>query len=150
VASNDKQIINGPRIESNFVSSAPGCSAQSLSYPEGGMVVDPQGDLWITDRSNYRALRFPAVVSKPFLAVSSELPKNTAKKSISIRGNAADPNGISRVRYQLGEGAWKTAGGTTKWKITPNLKKGENTIRIIAEDPWGDLSRRKVIKITRK
>lgn len=141
---------NGVIGQPDFASSEPGCSAQSLSAPEGGMAVDSQGDLWITDRSNNRALRFPAVVSKPLLAVTSELPKNTGKKSITIRGNAADPNGISRVRYQLGDGAWKTASGTTKWKITPNLKKGENTIRIIAEDPWGDLSRRKVIKITRK
>ncbi len=136
--------------QADFVSAAAGCDSQSLSYPDGGMLVDPEGDLWVTDRTNNRALRFPAVASKPVVIVTSEFSKTTKKKTITLKGTATDPNGVSRVRYQVGEGPVKTATGTGRWKITRHLSKGKNKIRIFAEDPWGDLSRNKVITITRK
>lgn len=136
--------------QADFTTAVPGTSAQSLNYPEGGMHVDDGGDLWVPDRNNNRVLRFHAVASKPLLTLTSDFSKTTKRKTVTLKGTATDPNGISRVRYQIGDGSWKTATGTGKWKFTPSLKKGKNKIRILAEDPWGDLSKNKVLSITRK
>lgn len=141
---------NGVVGQPDFITANSETTAQSLSYPEGGMLVDSQGDLWVADRSNNRVLRFPALASKPVVTVTSEVSKTTKKKTITLKGTATDPNGISRVRYQVGDGPVKTATGTGKWKLTRHLGKGKNTIRIFAEDPWGDLSKNKVVTITRK
>lgn len=141
---------NGVLGQPDFGTANYGTTAQVMTYPEGSMLVDDDGDLWVPDRFNSRVLRFPAVASRPVLAVTSEVSKTTKKKSITLKGTATDPNGISRVRYQIGDGPVKTATGTGKWKFTRRLSKGKNKIRIFAEDPWGDLSKNKVINITRK
>lgn len=134
----------------DFTSVTGGLSAQAINYPQGGMAVDSEGNLWMTDRYNNRALRFPATVSNPTLAVASEVPKKTRQRSISIRGSAKDPEGISRVRYSLNDGPFRRATGGQRWNFSQNLKKGENRITIIAEDPWGDLSKERTLRIIRK
>ena len=134
----------------DFVTGAEGYTADGLRYPEGSMFVDDLGRLWVSDRYNSRVLRFPAVISKPVVTITPPVPKETTKKSITIKGAASDPNGISKVRYQINGGALKTAKGSSQWRITSSLKEGDNKISIFAEDPWGDLSRKKVVRITRK
>ncbi len=136
--------------QADFVSNLTDTTEQSLSYPNGNPFVDDQGALWVVDSSNYRILRFPAVISQPVVTVTAQVAKKTKKKSVKIKGIATDPNDISRVQYQLGSGALKTASGNTAWNFTQNLKKGKNTITLFATDVWGDESARSVIKITRK
>lgn len=134
----------------DFITGDNGLSEQFLSAPQGGMAVDPAGNLWITDRGNNRALRFPAVASRPTLTVTSRIPRTIRSRTITIRGTASDPNGISGVGYRAGKGPLKEADGATRWNLTQNLKMGENQIIISAEDPWGDLSKQKIVRITRK
>jgi sugar lactone lactonase YvrE len=136
--------------QADFVSSVYDFTAQNFYSPQGGMLVDPAGSLWVTDRSSNRVLRFPAVVSLPSVTVTNTIPKKTDNKNLTIKGLASDPNGIVRVTYQLGDGNVKQATGTGSWRITQKLKKGKNKISIFAEDPWGDVNRQKVITVTRK
>lgn len=136
--------------QADFITDDSGTTDQALYSPQGGMVVDPSGNLWVADRSNNRILRFPAFVSRPVLTVASQVPKTTRSRSITIKGTASDPNGLDSVHYRLGEGSLKEAEGAKRWKFTQALKRGENRIIITAEDSWGDLSKKKVIKITRK
>lgn len=134
----------------DFVSNATGDPQTSFSYPKGGMVVDAEGALWLTDRFNSRVLRFPAVVSIPKLTVTSSVPKTTRSRSVTIQGKASDPNRLVRVRYRVGDGPLQVADGLRDWEFTQPLVKGENRIIITAQDTWGDLSERKILKITRK
>lgn len=134
----------------DFVTALYDITDKALYSPQGGMLVDAGGNLWVNDRSSNRVLRFPAVVSRPVLTVTSSVPKTTRARSITIQGRASDPNRLARVRYRLGDGPLKVAEGKRSWQFTQTLKMGENRIIITAEDTWGDLSERKVIKITRK
>ncbi len=121
--------------------------------------IDGEDDLWIPDTGNNRVLRFASVaspvvdpkpvVTKPTLTVVGKLPKQTQKKKITIKGTAADPDGIARVQYNIGTGPLQTATGTTNWEIEPKLKKGKNTINVFATDAKGDKSSEQVIKIKR-
>lgn len=135
-------------------------TAQGLSFPSISPFVDSTGSLWVTDYLDSRVLRYPAspiiidppVVDKtsPLLTVSGKVPVSTAKKSITLNGKASDASGIKSVQYSLGTGKLKTATGTTKWQLKVNLMKGKNTLTIIATDMVGNVSGRKVFKITRK
>jgi sugar lactone lactonase YvrE len=139
-------VIGQPDYNSNTAST----STQGLSSPAYNPFVDTTGSLWVPDYGNNRVLRYPAVATLPTVAVAGKFKKPTSKKKITLKGTANDPNGISLVQYKIGKGPLKPAVGTTAWQITTPLKKGKNTITIIATDPWGDVSVNKVIKIKRK
>ncbi len=134
----------------DFVTSSAGLSDRKLASAFIKPFIDTKGDLWVPDSNNNRILRFPADVTAPLLAVTGIVPKSTKKKKITINGTASDQYGVSRVQFQVGKGALQTAAGTTTWQIIPKLKKGRNTISIIATDTVGNLSVKKVIKIKRK
>jgi sugar lactone lactonase YvrE len=116
-----------------------------LSWP----FVDAVGNLWIGDRENRRALRFPPDVTKPLLTLTGTVPKKTTSKSLVIKGTASDAFGVSKIQYRIGSGALKTASGTTNWQFTAALKKGKNTITIFATDSVGNVSLNKVVKVKR-
>jgi sugar lactone lactonase YvrE len=125
-------------------------SAQSLNFPFYSPFVDINGSLWVPDTFDNRVLRYPAVASLPVVAVRSKFIKPITKPNAILKGTASDPNGIAFVQYRIGKGPLKTATGTTAWQIRTPLKKGKNLITVTATDPWGDVSRGKIIKITRK
>jgi len=143
-------IADGVIGQPDFVSGTSNTTAQGLSIPEGGMLVDAAGSLWVTDYGNNRVLRFPATASKPLVRVNGRFPAKTKRATITIRGTASDPNGVSRILHRTGNGAWSNAAGTTTWQFTRKLKKGKNKITIFAQDPWGDQSIPRVITVTRK
>ena len=111
--------------------------------------VDTTGSLWIADSDNNRVLRFSPDATPPLLAVTAP-SKVTKKPKLVIKGTASDTYGISKVEYRIGKGPLKLATGTTAWSFKANLKKGKNTITIIATDVDGIQSLRKVVKINRK
>jgi sugar lactone lactonase YvrE len=126
--------------------------------------VDASGNLWVPDLGNSRVLRFspvdpppvivpPVVVvdkTAPLLVLSTKIPKLVTKPQLLLKGTASDASGIKSVQYRLGKAALKTAKGTTTWQIKLPLKKGKNTLTLLATDTAGNVSLNKVIKINRK
>jgi uncharacterized protein (TIGR03437 family) len=73
-------------------------SNTSLCYPKG-IVVDPQGNLYVADSFNGRVLRFPAPFSQPFGQVTADLVLGQSSFTSSIKdpSNAtmASPYGVA-------------------------------------------------------
>ena len=133
----------------DFTTRTTGTTAQSLRFPYYSPFADSAGKLWVPDTGNNRVLRFSPDATPPLLAVTAPA-KVTKKPKITVKGTASDTYGISKVEYRIGKGPFKLATGTTVWSFRVNLKKGKNTITVIATDVDGIRSLRKVIKITRK
>ncbi|NJM38782.1 MAG: hypothetical protein HC845_13435 [Akkermansiaceae bacterium] len=87
-------------------------------------------------------------IEKPAITSVKKVPKKTFSKSIVISGTASDNIGVASVQYRVGKAKPKTATGTTSWSLTAKLKKGANTITIIATDAAGNATTRS-IKIRR-
>jgi sugar lactone lactonase YvrE len=141
----------------DFTTKLPSTTRRGLRSPYIKPFVDTKGCLWISDNDNHRILRFsppaPIVVADktaPLLVISTKVPKMTTKAQFLLKGTARDASGIKSVQYRLGKAAPKNAKGTTSWKIKANLKKGVNTLSLIATDSAGNVSKNKIIKITRK
>jgi sugar lactone lactonase YvrE len=114
-----------------------------------GMAFDPAGHLWVGDYDNHRVLRFLSDRSAASAVLVGKAPKKTTREKLVLKGTAADLNGISRVQYRLGKGAFKIAAGTTAWRISTRLKPGKNTIEIVAVDSVGNVSPAKRVKVKR-
>lgn len=151
---NASSLLSGAKAtgvvgQPDFVTSAAATTNRGLSGVFLQPCVDATGSLWVPDTNNNRVLRFPPDVTKPLLTLTGTPPKKTTKKNVTIKGTASDAYGISKVQYRIGTGAVKTASGTTSWQFTGALKKGKNTITIIATDSVGNVSLSKVVKIKR-
>lgn len=140
---------NGVVGQPDFATSTPAVTAKGSIHTFCQAFVDPSGNLWIADTEHNRLLRFAPDTTKPVLVVTSNVPKTTTKKTITIKGTANDAFGISKVRYQVNGGNLKTATGTTSWQFKANLKLGNNTIKIFAVDSVGNKSVIKTLKVTR-
>lgn len=79
-----------------------------------------------------------------------KVPRTTSSGNVTIKSSASDPSGIARVRYRVGKGAFKTAVGTTAWKLSAKLEPGKNTIEIVTIDSFGSVSAAKRVKVTRE
>lgn len=127
-----------------------GTTAQKLSRTYGGLDFDAAGKLWVIDAGNQRALRFPGDFTATAPTVKGKVPKSVTKGKLSLKGTAADPNGIATVRFRVGKGPFKTAVGTTAWKLSAKLKPGKNTIEIVMVDTFGNVSPAKRVKVKRQ
>jgi sugar lactone lactonase YvrE len=134
----------------DFVTNTATTTDRGLKSPFMMPSVDSTGSLWVSDRGNNRVLRFPPDVTRPLLTLTGTVPKTIKKKTVVIKGTASDAYGISKIQYRIGTGALKTASGTTSWQFTASLKKGKNTITIIATDSVGNVSLSKVVRVKRK
>ena len=133
----------------NFTTNTSSTTAQGLKLPGYSPFVDGTGSLWVTDEVNHRVLRFAPDATPPLLTVTAPA-KVTKKPKLLIKGTASDTYGISKVEYRINSGPLRLATGTTAWRFTAKLKKGENKITILATDVDGIPSARQTLKITRK
>lgn len=142
-------IPDGVIGQPNLNTITTGTTAQKLAGPYGGLDFDATGNLWVTDYVNNRALRFPGdfVAAPP--TVTGKVPKSVKGGKLSLKGTAADLNGISAVRFRVGKGPFKAAIGTTAWKLSAKLKPGKNTIEIVAVDSFGNVSPARKVKVKR-
>jgi sugar lactone lactonase YvrE len=124
-------------------------TAQKLAGPYGGLDFDAAGNLWVSDYTNHRALRFPGDYTVASPSLTGKAPKSVTKGKLSLKGTATDPNGIAEIRFRVGKGPIKTAVGTTAWKLSAKLKPGKNTIEIVAVDSFGNVSAAKRVKVKR-
>lgn len=87
----------------------------------------------------------------PQVKLTSPRTVSTKKSSFTIRGTAADADGVKKVQVKRGKnGALQPATGTTEWRYLASLKPGVNTFLIIATDGAGNKSSAISVKITRK
>ena len=56
---------------------------------------------------------------------------------VTLRGTALDNAGVTAVRYQLNNGLWTLATGTSNWTATALMGAGTNTLGVFAEDAAG-------------
>lgn len=146
---NTGSAADGVVGQPNFMTNTATTTNRGLATSECQPFVDAGGNLWAADSDNNRVLRFPPDITKPLLTLTGTVPKKTTKKNVVIKGTASDTYGISKVQYRIGTGVLKTASGTTSWQFAAPLKKGKNTITIIATDSVGNVSLSKVVKIKR-
>jgi sugar lactone lactonase YvrE len=141
-------VLGQPDFTTNSVPTTP--TDRTLNRPEVGLVFDANGALWVADSYYNRVLRFsPDRFAAPPV-VQGKVPKSTSKSSLALRGSASDPGGVAQVRFRVGKGAFKTAGGTTSWRFTAKLKPGRNTIEIVTVDTLGNTSLAKKVTVTRQ
>jgi sugar lactone lactonase YvrE len=133
----------------DFMSNSGSVTRRGMAFPHYRPFVDGNGSLWIAEKSNHRVLRFSPDATPPLLTVTAPA-KITKKPKLTIKGTATDTYGISKVEYRLNKGPLKLATGTTAWSFTAKLKKGKNTLTILATDVDGIPSLSQIIKITRK
>ena len=115
-------VVGKPNLTTSGFTSL---DARGLSSPSHSPFVDSTGSLWVPDQSNRRVLRY------------APLPN-------------AVPDVTANVQYRVNDGPLITATGTTSWSFRSKLKKGKNTITVIATDNNDIASLKLVIKIKRK
>jgi len=146
----DGAAADGVIGQPDFTTTTPGLSERKLGGVYIGMALDAAGRLWVSDSDNNRILRFSPDRTAAPPTVTSKSPKTTASASLALKGTAADPSGISQVRFRVGKAAFKTAAGTTSWSFKAKLKPGKNKIEIVAVDALGNVSAAKRVKVTRQ
>lgn len=129
---------------------AAGVTAQVLDGPYGGLDFDAAGRLWVTDYNNNRTLRFTGDFTATTPTLTGKAPKSVTKGKLSLKGTAADANGIAAVQFRVGKGPFRNAIGTTAWKLSAKLKPGKNTIEVVTVDSFGNTSPPKRVKVTRQ
>jgi sugar lactone lactonase YvrE len=125
----------------DFTTGTGGTTERSL-YGPAFMAFDRAGHLWVAATSNERVLRFSPdwMAARP--KVTGRVPKMTTREALSIKGTAADRNGIAEIRYRVGgKGAFRKAKGTETWRFRARLKPGKpNLIEIVMIDGAGNTS----------
>jgi hypothetical protein len=81
-------------------------------------------------------------VQRPTITISnSTWPKGILTNSaIIVRGAASDNNRVATVSYQLNDGPWMDAIGTTNWTAPVELVTGTNVFRAFSVDTTGNRS----------
>ncbi len=64
----------------------------------------------------------------------------TNATSITLQGTASDNLQVATVRYQIGNGAFQNANGTTTWSVQIPLTLGTNTVTVKSIDTAGNES----------
>ena len=81
----------------------------------------------------------PGIPHVSITGPTSDGEYTASKSSIPLSGTASDNDGIVKVTWTNSQGGSGTADGTTNWSVTSiDLKTGDNTITVIAEDAKGN------------
>ncbi|MCB1204913.1 MAG: NHL repeat-containing protein [Verrucomicrobiae bacterium] len=127
----------------NFVSDASVADARTFGTP-AGIALGPEGGLLIVQSFQRRVLRF-----SPFRTPTIRFTRTKASTSSPVFTTSGRATGeVTRVRYRVGNSAFRTANGTNSWKARVKLRSGSNKIFAFAEGPGGEssLARQTVIK----
>ena len=80
-------------------------------------------------------------VSNPTLTIKSPLPNKPYSNAVfTIQGTASDNVAVQQVQFNLNNGGWQAADGTTNWSKQVWLTTGANTLQTYAVDTSGNKS----------
>lgn len=115
---------------------------------------------WIpTDPSNsgnnFMAVDSVSVAANPptdFRPTIAPKPKRvkTSRRRVTIRGTAADDNGVNRVEYKAGKGGFKKAKGTSRWRAKVTLDRTRTKVLVRSVDTANQRSKKKKVIVIRK
>jgi len=131
-----------------FAFGTAGAGDGQFNVPQG-IAVSASGIVYVADSFNGRIQRWqitekaPTVPAAPQMSISGKKKVVVTSAKVVIKGSVA--GSVTSVTYRVGsKGSFKTASGTTTWKINAVLKAGKNTISIVAHGPGGDSAPAKV------
>lgn len=122
-------LVAGPSVSSNKLKGAAVGASRPITLDAPILAVDAKG---------------------PSLVVKGDLKFTTDDASVKIRGQAADKNGVSVVRFKVNDGALKDVVGKETWVFTAKLRLGVNKIKVFALDLANNRSDIVTLTITRK
>src|SRR5205809_8015255 len=80
-------------------------------------------------------------VMKPTVSIVSPVAySRVTNGTVTLQGHAADNKAVAQVVYQLGNGPFQLATGTSNWSGSLALVPGPNTIRVKSVDMAGNES----------
>jgi hypothetical protein len=89
----------------------------------------------LTVQANFKDIQNPTVI------ITNALPGGTLNNgNFIVRGTAADNDQVVMVKYQLNNGGWQNATGTTNWAAPVNLVTGTNVFQVYSVDAQGNAS----------
>jgi hypothetical protein len=79
--------------------------------------------------------------AKPVLTITSPKPAQRFSNAVAtVSGKVSDNGPLAVVQYQINNGLWQVAAGTSNWTATIALIPGANTFRAYARDSAGNHS----------
>ncbi|MGH8047451.1 MAG: NHL repeat-containing protein [Chthoniobacterales bacterium] len=145
--------------QATFTTGSSGLSSQKIALFNSHVGVDLDGNLFVADTLNNRALRFiasvlPPVPPDPIIApsvkINGQKQITTTKKTFTLRGTAEGNPGIARVSYNQNGVGYVYAKGTLNWHAKIRLEPGRNKIVVKAVALDGTVSPPKSVSITKK
>lgn len=120
-------------------------TAARLNLPTG-IALDAAGNVFFSDRDNFRIRRIANAVSGdtagPVVSLNAPPPNGmltTSVNPLSLSGTATDAGTVTLVRWSNDRGGSGTAIGTTSWSIPSlTLQPGVNNLTITAWDASGN------------
>jgi sugar lactone lactonase YvrE len=123
-----------------FTENSPGFDSRRFESPFLGIFAESNGNLWISDATHHRVLRFGALDNlPPSIRIRGRAKVTTPKKLLVIRGSASDDVAVTRVTLQAGRKKI-TAAGTTAWRKPIRLKSKRTIVKAFAYDAAGNVS----------
>ncbi len=152
----------------DFTSSGAGLAANAFKLNfASSLFLDSAGNVWLSDNSNNRVLRFtrppappapPAPIAdsdtdRPAILVRGRRTIETLRKRVVFRGTASDASGVAEISVKTQRGAkLKKIRGTTRWKAVFRVTKdsGRVVIKFRSVDATGKRSRVSRVRILRR
>ncbi len=116
---------------------APGAAGD---YTLAALVTDVLGQTNISTEVKIRV--FIPETNRPILTITNS-PKNFARlysESLTLAGRATDDVGLDYVEFQINDGMFQRAGGTTSWQAEIILPPGNDVVRLRCVDLAGNTS----------
>ncbi|MEI7730349.1 MAG: Ig-like domain-containing protein [Verrucomicrobiota bacterium] len=92
-------------------------------------------------RANLGRLNSSIKIAKPTLAIAEpKIGQRVSNSLFTVKGTASGSAAITGVQFQLNNGTWQPATGTTTWEATLPLTMRSNTVKAYATDAVGNYS----------
>jgi hypothetical protein len=114
-----------------------------VNWTQNGNVVSSAADytFMMFDNTDLQA-NFVDIVPPRLVVLFPGVKQRASTATIAATGRASDNVNVVGVYYQLNQGDWTTASGTTNW-VAPNLQldSGSNRLSVYAVDDAGNCSK---------
>ena len=126
--------------DDDYAQATPHCLAlgpHGMVVVTGSSVGDDTQRRW-PDFTTVVYREVPPPIVPPIVTISAHAPNvPIANSSITLHGTATDLDGVAEVLFQVGDGPFRPATGTTNWSAVLMVQPGINSIRVKAIDTVG-------------